>query len=106
MEALVGALIGRLISLTTTLAVDVARARRELKHRWEASGLAAIEHSVEIANRTIGALYDEGRARSTPGAESAISELDRVARAHMDSFRVAHARTRLTMPALADQLNA
>jgi hypothetical protein len=105
MSALWGALIGGGISLATTLLVDLMRSRRELHHRWDAAGLAAIEHFVEVANRTIGALYDEGRARTTFGEQQQQVELaNQAARAQMDSFRVAHARARLTMPALAPVL--
>jgi leucyl aminopeptidase (aminopeptidase T) len=106
MSALWGALIGGGISLVTTLAVDVARSRREMRHRWDASGLEAIEHFVDIANRTIGALYDEGRARSLHGEQQSVADAARQARSHMDSFRVAHARARLTMPVLAQELMA
>lgn len=100
-------LIGGLISLSTTLAVDVVRGRRDLKHRWDPHGLAAVEHFVEVANLTIGALYDEGRARSgeSPDPEE-IAGLDRIARARIDSFRVAHARARLTIPALGPDLDS
>jgi hypothetical protein len=105
MNALWGALIGGAISLATTLAVDVVRARREMRHRWDTNGLAAIEQFVEIANRTIGALYDEGRARAAHGDDHpTVAEADRTARSLVDSFRVAHARARLLMPGLAPEL--
>jgi hypothetical protein len=107
MEVLFGAVVGGLISLATTLAVDVLRGRRELQHRWDADALAAVEHFIEVANRAIGALYDEGRARDRrPNEVDEIATLDRVSRGHMDAFRVAHARARLMTGALALQLGS
>lgn len=98
MESLIGVLIGGLISIVTTLTIDARRAKRELRHRWDADGLEAIASYVDAVNRAIGALYDEGRSRSEDGAGSErLEQFDRAARSAMDTTRVAHARARLVM---------
>ncbi len=105
MEAFVGVIIGGLISVATTLTVDAVRNRRELRHRWDDDGLEAIEHFIDAANLTIGALYDEGRRRFVDEADSPeLMALDRTARTHMDSLRVAHARARLILRPLEGEL--
>lgn len=105
MNALLGVLIGGAISLATTLAVDFVRGRRDMRHRWDDEALAAVSDFIEIGNRTIGALYDEGRARAEqPNNDDKVAEIDRAARAQMDAFRVAHARARLVMRPLELEL--
>jgi gas vesicle protein len=104
-DALIGVVLGGLISVTTTLAIDQVRSRRELRHRWDAAGLEAIAHFIEEVNKAIGNLYDEGRSRFVNGPDAEITaNFDRQSRAAMDSVRVAHARARLLMSPVGDSL--
>lgn len=106
MNVLWGVVIGGAISLAATLTVDWVNSRRQLQRRWDSDVLDAIEHLVDVANRTIGALYDEGRARYAGDPESAVvAERDRNARSHMDTMRVAHARARLMAPKMRPVLD-
>lgn len=51
------------------IGVDVVRSRRELRRRWDADGLDAIEHFVETANRAVSALFDGGRSKGRDDPE-------------------------------------
>ena len=109
MEVFIGVVLGGIISLVTTLAVDTIRGRRELQRRWDASSLEAIEHFIDVANLAIGAMFDEGRSRGRRDPEDPqdrIDDFDRQARAALDNVRVAHARTRLLLAPLELQLAA
>ena len=69
--------------------------------------MEAIEHFIDAANLTIGALYDEGRKRYVDDSESPeLLALEITARSHMDSLRVAHARARLILRPIEDELAA
>lgn len=107
MESLIGVVIGGLISIITTVVMDHRNAQRELRHRWDADGLDAIETYIEAVNRAIGALYDEGVSRVRDGADSdRLAQFDRTARSAMDATRVAHARVRLVMRRLDAPLSS
>lgn len=107
MEVFIGVVLGGIISLATTLTVDTIRGRRELRRRWDASSLEAIEHFIDVANLAIGAMFDEGRSRGRRDPEDSkdrIDHFDRLTRAALDKVRVAHARTRLLLAPLEPQL--
>jgi hypothetical protein len=107
MEALIGVIVGSAVSIAATLSAEVFKARRELRHRWDADALEAIANFVEAANLAIGALFDEGRSRGTPGSsEEATQRFDRASRAALDRVRVSHARARLLMSPIDDPLSS
>lgn len=103
LEAFIGVVIGGLVSIVTTVVVDHVRARRELKHRWDAAGLDAVAEFIDLVNKAIGALYDEGVSRHRDPNGERTAQLDRVSRAAMDAVRVSHAKARLVMNSLSDR---
>lgn len=106
MEALIGVVIGGLVSVITTISIDVIRNRREMRHRWDGVALDAVTDFIEKVNIAIGYLYDEGRARHLLGpSHDRTIELDRQSRSAMDGVRVSHARARLLLSPLGDSLS-
>lgn len=106
MDAFIGVIIGGLVSVITTVSIDVIRNRREMRHRWDGIALDAVTDFIEKVNIAIGNLYDEGRARHLLGSDhDRTIELDRHSRSAMDGVRVSHARARLLLSPLGDSLN-
>src|SRR5690349_19292516 len=105
MEALLGVIVGGVITLTTTVLVDNLRFRRERRYRWDDERLETMSQFVAAANRAISALYDKGVAvahNPTSSEESAGAR--REARAAVDDLRIQHFRARLVNPSLASTL--
>jgi hypothetical protein len=103
MEALMGVLIGGLVTIVTTVVTDHVRAKRDLKYRWDIAGLDAVAEFIEVVNRAIGALYDEGVSRFEDPASEQTAQRDRASRAAMDAVRVSHAKARLVVNPLSDE---
>jgi hypothetical protein len=107
-DVVVGALVGGLISLGSTIVVEGLRARRDKQSRWDRDRLEAMVELVACAQEQVGAQYRRGREvhdHSNDREHPLRLQREQEARETTNQLWVATARAKLVAPDAWDHLS-